>query len=323
MDDVNILFVSDEKSILQKIEDLLKKENYGKYFAESRSDAAGVVKTTPIHILLADMAVPEMDDLALLKSIKERQTDLIAIVLSDKNQMVPLISHLNTGEIFRFVSKPLELTELKAAIADAIEMYLFRQDKAELVTTLKKQNKVLGEALNHQKDVEHKLELLCINDDLTGLFNHHQINTALQKEFLSSKRYNNDFSCLVLDIDYFKMVNGTYGREFGDVVLKKLGTILKDAIRSVDIAFRYGGEEFFILLPHTNIEEAGVVGERILQACRKTSFKHEDISHDITLSIGGASSKSCQATSAEDILSAAERLLKKAKNDGRNRVEIS
>ncbi len=320
MDDLNVLFVDDEIFTLRALERLLKKETYGKYFAESGAEALKIIEATPIHIVVSDMKMPEMDGLTLLRIIKEKYPDIIRIVLSAYTQTAQLLPCINTGEIFRFITKPLEKEELRTAIHDAIELFLVRQDKVELVRSLQQKNDELQESLARQKEVEHKLQLLCVVDDLTGLYNRRQLMTALQQEFSESKRYKTGLSCLMMDMDHFKSVNDTYGHDFGDIVLKEFAQRLKNALRSTDIAFRYGGEEFFVLLPQTELEEAEILGQRILETCRSTPFASDDISHDVTVSIGAASYKSCLPQSPEELIKAADEMLYQAKNLGRDRV---
>ncbi len=320
MDSTNILFISDDTNILQRIKDGINITSCDHYFARNSMDATDILKSTVIQVIVADMHLPDMKNLGLLHSIKEKMPNSLAIVLANEKDISMLISSVNKGFTFRFLIKPLDIKELRSTLLQAKEYLLLQKDKAELVTLLKKQKVSLQEALNCQKDLIYKLDLLSLHDNLTGLYNQQQLITVLQKELSASVRYNTEFSCLMLDIDYFSMVNGAYGNKFGDIVLQRLAALIRDAIRSVDIAFRYGGEEFFILLPYTQLEEAEVVGKRILQACYSTPFKYGDISHKITVSIGAVSLTSCQPKSPEDIITSAEIMLKKAKDNGRNRI---
>ncbi|MCP3888061.1 MAG: GGDEF domain-containing response regulator [Desulfobulbaceae bacterium] len=320
MDELNVLFVDDEIFTLHALKRLLKKETYGKYFAESGAEALKIIEATPIHIVVSDMKMPEMDGLTLLRIIKEKFPDIIRIVLSANTQTAQLLPCINTGEIFRFITKPLEKEKLKTAIHDAIELFLVRQDKVDLVRSLQQKNDELQESLTRQKEVEYKLQLLCMVDDLTGLYNRRQLITALQQAFFESKRYDTSLSCMMVDLDHFKIVNDTYGHDFGDAVLKEFSKRLKNVLRTADISFRYGGEEFFALLPQTELDEAEIVGQRILESCRSTPFASGDISHDVTVSIGAASYKSCLPHSPEELIKAADEMLYQAKNLGRDRV---
>ena len=104
---------------------------------------------------------------------------------------------------------------------------------------------------------------LSLTDALTGLYNRRHLDTMLEREFLRAKRYGSDLSVAIIDIDFFKKVNDTYGHAVGDLVLKSIAKIIRGQLREYDIAGRYGGEEFSILLPFTKINEAQMVAERL------------------------------------------------------------
>ncbi|MGL1933106.1 MAG: diguanylate cyclase [Desulfotalea sp.] len=302
MDDLNVLFVDDEKFTLHSLERLLRKETYGKYFAEGGADALKIIEETPIHIVISDMKMPEMDGLALLKIVKAKNPEIIRMVLSAYTQTAQLLPCINTGEIFRFITKPLEKNELKNSIRDACEIFLFRHDRAELVQSLEQKSIELRKSLTRQSETEHKLRLLCVVDDLTGLYNRRQLMTALQQTFSESKRYKTDFSCFMLSIDKFKILKDTYGHEFGDVILKDFAQMLKNTIRSADIAFRFGEEDFFVLLPQTELEDAKILRQRIIEICRSRPFGSNDNLHNITVSIGAVSYTTCHPTSPEHLV---------------------
>ncbi len=156
-----------------------------------------------------------------------------------------------------------------------------------------------------------------ITDSLTDILNHQYIIEVVNAEAKRAMRYNKDFSILMLDIDYFKSVNDTYGHATGDIVLKKLVTAIKERLRSTDSLGRYGGEEFLVVLTETDMESAVVVGEKI----RKTveDFVFEPVDLKITVSIGVANFAK-EYCGAKDLIDIADDNLYKAKNAGRNRV---
>lgn len=151
MDDINILFVDDEKFSLHSLDRLLKKEPFKKFYAESGAEALQIVAENPIHIVVSDMKMPEMDGLTLLRKIKDQSPSIIRLVLSAYTQTAQLLPCINSGEVFRFITKPLEKEELKTAIRDAIELHLVQRDKAELVQALKECNEKLKAARQNQQ----------------------------------------------------------------------------------------------------------------------------------------------------------------------------
>ncbi|MFZ3136368.1 MAG: diguanylate cyclase [Thermodesulfovibrionales bacterium] len=126
--------------------------------------------------------------------------------------------------------------------------------------------------ITERKKAEAELKRLVITDDLTGLFNQRYFYTQITKEIERSKRHNRHLSMILIDIDLFKDFNDTYGHWEGDFVLKKIGEILLKHVRDIDMPFRYGGEEFTVILPETNHEDAIIVAERIRKAVAQNVF---------------------------------------------------
>ena len=163
-------------------------------------------------------------------------------------------------------------------------------------------------------------------DALTNLNNRRQFELRLGQEIASSKRQNNPLCAMMIDIDFFKKVNDTYGHASGDAVLRGVAGLIKSALRESDIPSRFGGEEFAILLPYTKIEEAKIVGERLRKAVESTpiSINVEDVdvkSINVTISMGLAEFNS--AETGEELFERADKALYEAKTSGRNRVCIN
>ena len=183
--------------------------------------------------------------------------------------------------------------------------------------------------ITERKEVEEQLMSIrdslqkqANHDNLTGLFNRHYMSEILDKEFSRALRYQTDLSCLLLDLDYFKDVNDTFGHAFGDMVLREFADCLKQYARKSDICFRYGGEEFMLLLPNTGIAGARNVAEKIRTACDKKRYEEGNNSTTVTVSIGIASVKQHQLLESKEILALADKALYRAKAEGRNRVTV-
>ena len=163
---------------------------------------------------------------------------------------------------------------------------------------------------------------MSTHDELTDLYNRRYMNEVLEREFNRAVRYKAMLSCLLLDLDFFKRVNDTYGHDCGDVVLKGFAEVLKSNKRESDYAFRYGGEEFLILLPETNIKGANKVAEGIQTRCREKRYKYQGNELNVTVSIGIASIDSCQAKTGTDLITFADKALYKSKAEGRDCIRI-
>ena len=160
-----------------------------------------------------------------------------------------------------------------------------------------------------------QLELLAITDGLTGLKNHRAFVEKLEEEWLRSARFETPFSLVLLDVDHFKKYNDSFGHPAGDVVLKKMGVIIKEATRITDFPARYGGEEFVIILPNTNQMEALKFGERLRYAIEHAHWQNRPV----TASIGITTSHKDTKDHAQ-LVSEADQALYYSKNSGRNRV---
>ena len=160
-------------------------------------------------------------------------------------------------------------------------------------------------------------------DALTNLNNRRQFEHRLGQEIATTKRQNNPLCAMMIDIDFFKKVNDTYGHASGDAVLRGVASIIKSALRESDIPSRYGGEEFAVLLPYTHIEEAKIVGERLRKAVEASPIpiNSEDsslTSISVTISMGLAEFDNQET--GEELFERADKALYEAKESGRNRV---
>lgn len=164
-----------------------------------------------------------------------------------------------------------------------------------------------------------ELKVISRVDGLTGLYNRRYWQERFDREYKLSQRNQSQHTLLILDIDHFKAVNDTYGHQTGDEVIKHLAGLVAMAIRETDIAGRYGGEEFVVLLPDTNQKNGMMVAERIRQSVMSTAVEHEEQTLNYTCSVGVAQiDKSFQK--ASEWIEAADQALYEAKKTGRNKV---
>lgn len=170
-----------------------------------------------------------------------------------------------------------------------------------------------------EKDAKEMVAYLANIDPLTKSLTRRQFFHIAETEFLRFSRYHRQLSLLVLDADHFKNINDTYGHYAGDLVLRSLSLVILEQKRAQDTFGRLGGEEFGLLLPETNLEQARAVAERVLKACAQTPCNVDGNPIYSTVSIGAAEATD-QDESFEDILRRADRLMYKAKEAGRNRV---
>ncbi len=162
-------------------------------------------------------------------------------------------------------------------------------------------------------------EQLAMIDALTGIFNRRYMDLVLKKEFNRCERYLKNMSVCLLDIDNFKKINDTKGHTFGDVVLKELAVMLKETIREEDVACRYGGEEFLVILPETDTEGANILTDRLSREIKNRPFF---VDNGITFS-GGTATYPEAARTIDGLVQAADRALYRAKYAGKDRILVA
>lgn len=191
------------------------------------------------------------------------------------------------------------------------------QEEISYISELTNQSAVTIERANTYSEILQNATM----DALTGLNNRRQFETRLAEQYSVANRQNTPLCAIMLDIDFFKKFNDTYGHAVGDMVLKTTAGVIKSQLREYDIPSRYGGEEFCILLPQTGIEEAKVVAERLRSAVESVEITLDDKrTVKLTISIGLAELDIKDM--AEDLYMKADKALYDAKESGRNKVMV-
>ena len=177
----------------------------------------------------------------------------------------------------------------------------------------------LTKYLIKSRDFEYQYKLATI-DGLTELYNHRYFQESLKKQIEIARRYEQQFSLIITDIDFFKKFNDTYGHQSGDAVLKQVAQILKKNSRNTDFVCRYGGEEMSIILPNTNANEVSLHANRLLKAIEENEFiLNNNVKTNVTISVGIATFPE-DADNAQDLIEYADKGLYYAKENGRNQV---
>lgn len=304
----SILVVDDSWESREVITSILNThEDYNLVLAENGQDAIRKLKSQNFDLVITDISMPVMDGLALLDHLVKEEPG------------VPVITFTGFGDLFGIkalergaedcIFKPFDARDFKLRVAKALKY-----------SRLKKYQELL-----EQKNEE--LRLLSITDQLTQIYNRRYLNEVLRREFARAKRYRSRLSCLIADIDHFKNINDSHGHLQGDAVLRELAALIRNATREVDIPFRYGGEEFLILLPETDRRGTEVVADRLRRAAESMPIFQvgsgeaiEDL--NISLSIGIAAYPDPRIRSEADLVALADEALYLAKRQGRNCVMV-
>jgi diguanylate cyclase (GGDEF)-like protein len=251
-----------------------------------------------IYNLLPDLK--ECHELCIaLRAKPDLETVPIVVVSHQQNSHEEKIKMLKSGLIDGYVSYSISSEELMAYADVFLQRFSLEQE-------LEKKNELLNQ--------------LSITDELTKLFNRRYLIFALDQELKKSLRYGYDFSCVMIDIDNFKQINDLYGHAAGDIALKKLSEMVKESIRSIDIACRYGGEEMVIILPHTNSEGVYIVAERLRQKVQECIFAYMEKTFGFTISAGFLTLAKDDSATVDIVFQKLDQQLYKAKNSGKNKI---
>ena len=260
----HILIVDDDEGIRESIREAIQHGGYACWAAASGDEALGFLKENHVDVVISDIRMSGLTGFELTEIVKKKyDTDVILITGYGKDFQYEEAIEKGATE---FILKPIKLQEL--------------------IVRLKR---VLRERalIAQRRQMEKQLRELTITDDLTKLYNMRHFYTQLQLEMDRALRYKSLLSLLLMDVDRFKQYNDTYGHLEGDQILIKLGEVIRECLRKSDTAYRYGGDEFIVVLPETRANEAGKVAERIRvlfpAAC---SYRVPDGGIDTTLSAG-------------------------------------
>jgi diguanylate cyclase (GGDEF)-like protein len=176
------------------------------------------------------------------------------------------------------------------------------------------------------KKIERHLIKKAQVDGLTNLFNQSAMLDRLEQELVRAKRYGLELSCMMIDLDFFKVINDKFGHQKGDRILKEVSVMIRNCFRKVDVIGRYGGDEFIVLLPETSSKNAYYAAHRLQRIFADRLFKYKNvITFHITLSIGiaGYSVQKKKIKDAQDLIALADNEMYNCKKAGRNRISVA
>jgi len=295
-----LLVVDDEEIMREFLKEVLAGEGYEIELAVSGRDAVEKMQASTYDVVITDIVMPELDGLGVVSAAKDLPYDVSVVVMTGYASMETAVESMKLGAV-DYITKPFNIDQIRIIVANAIKERALKKRAAE------------GE---FYKELSRK-------DGLTELYNHRFFQQLLETEVSRASRYNRVVSLLMIDIDEFKRYNDTYGHPAGDVVLKKLGSVLKKSSRNYDYVARYGGEEFAVIVPEVGADSARRMAERIRSLVEETEFEGEDImpGGHLTISLGVASYP-MQASTAAELVERSDQALYRAKKDGKNRVAV-
>jgi two-component system cell cycle response regulator len=285
---------------------------------ENGREALEAIRQRVSCIVIADWVMPEMDGLELCRIIRglsemEALSAVYFILLTAHSDKDEIVAGLEAGAD-DYLTKPYHKQELLARLRAGERICSLH---AELVRRQIELHLVNSEFAK----LNQKLEELASTDTLTGLANRRHFFERFAEAWVLSERKNDPLACIMLDIDKFKSINDTYGHAVGDVVLKEFAATCRKCLRRYDLLGRIGGEEFCIVCPGTETENAAQLAERVRSTIAQTEFRADRTIIPISISVGVAGRRR-NHTSPEDLTVAADAMLYRAKQHGRNQVWV-
>ncbi|MBL9140821.1 MAG: diguanylate cyclase [Phycisphaerae bacterium] len=251
----------------------------------------------PPRLAILDGQMERMDGVEVCRLVREqpRLRSTFLIILTSRSEMGNLVAGLDSGAN-DYLTKPFDPQELIARIRVGEQMIGLQSELAARI---------------------RELDVLNNTDALTGIANRRALVAQLDIECERANRYGAPLAIAMLDLDRFKSLNDTYGHQYGDEVLKTLGTILSSTARATDLVARYGGEEFVIILANTDANDALAAAEKFRAAIESHDWLHQPITASF-----GVSSWGPGATTAADLMQRADKALYASKHGGRNRSTL-
>jgi len=265
-------------------------------------------------IALIDLNLPDGSGIDLLKSLRARH-NLPVILVTGERFGEPAAAAIRAGASDYLVKHGDYLRVLPIVVQKTLAQAAIENENRRLEREIRSRNEAL-ERLNAE------LQRMAAHDPLTGLYNRRHFNELVHQLFSESDRYGTDLTCLMIDLDNFKGVNDRLGHQAGDRLLVLTADALRGALRASDVAARYGGDEFVIILPRTSPEDARMLARRIRSSFRDVLLQRLPEAASATLSIGIASRERHQPTTHDALVRLADDALYQAKAGGKDLIMV-
>ena len=302
---VSVLIIDDSQKYREQITAELRDAGHFDDFRTAKDGLEGfkLLTESKADLVICDLEMPRLDGLKFLQLVNARADlhDIPIIILTGNHDRNAKLKGLELGAC-DYLTKPFDAAELVARVGIHLKIKKLQDD--------------LKAANDHFKQLSNL-------DPLTNLYNRRYLTEALENELERVKRLNSCVSLLIVDIDHFKHVNDVYGHPKGDKVLVAVADALKKGLRTYDVAARYGGEEFVLVLPGTTSQGGHVVAERLRNEVQSLRFEIPMDRVLVTVSVGIATFDADHGDNFDLFFNRADRALYRAKQNGRNRIEVA
>ena len=324
-----ILCVDDDSTVLSALRSMLS-NHFGPElqveFAESGEEALEIeadlrAQGRELGLVISDFMMPGLRGDELLVRLHEKSPNTVKILLTGQSDMSGVKRAINDANLYRFLEKPFLNDDIVLTVRAAVRAYwqernLIRQNE-ELRRMNAELESIVAARTGELVEKNRLLEVLSVTDKLTGLYNRRKLDELLDEELIRARRYKVDVSIIMLDIDHFKRVNDSYGHAVGDEVLIAMAQLLREYTRDADALGRLGGEEFVVVCRHSDAAACLRAAMKLREAIAAHHFPGVG---QVTSSCGIASCR--PDDTAATLLARADAALYRAKDAGRNRVEL-
>ncbi len=267
--------------------------------ARSTSECLERLGERKFDLLLLDYSLPGEDGVSFLRRLNGAADLPPVIMLTGWGDGRVATEAMQSGAYDYFPKNSINSQILAHAIHQALEKYQWGKE---------------------EKRLREELERLAITDELTAVYNRRYMTQTLDRECNRARRYRRDLACLMIDLDDFKLYNDHHGHLVGDVALKQVAASICQCVRQTDVVIRFGGEEFVVIMPEAHPDAAMLAAQRIREEIATQAIAVGDAAVAITVSIGVCTSNDEHEMEPDTMLACADRSLRQAKTDGKNRV---
>lgn len=318
-----ILVVDDDPAQLALHKHMLRNSDADILTATNGREALDIVLRDEPRIVVTDWLMPEMDGLELCKALRSHEgIRFVYVIIATANLGADKVVEAFDAGADDFVAKPVNENELLARLWAAERIVAAESTLAKRTRELHRVNAEM--AMAHQKlnVANEKLKRMATTDELTGLLNRREAFERLNDFAQASRRYGHELAAIMLDIDHFKQFNDTYGHAAGDYVLRETARVLRGRTRTSDKVARVGGEEFLLICPGINGENAMRCAENVRAAIEHATFEYEGVNLNVTVSLGVAAWNRSYSK-PDEMLKDADEALYVSKRSGRNQATLA
>ena len=318
-----LLLIEDDPDAAELLRETLH-DHYGVSCTTHAACAADLdgLSIPEFDLALSDVNLPDASGLELIPRLLAARDDLPIVMVTSESGLDTAMDAIRRGAYDYIVKAGDYLFTVPLIVEKNLAVWRMKQDNMRLQAELKQTLSEVNIKNRQLEEAVAKLEQLASTDALTGLANRRSIQSSLERAFAASQRYGTDLSCVMIDLDGFKPINDALGHQMGDKLLTTAGRVLEANCRRSDVAGRYGGDEFVLLLPETDPRTAEQVARRVQHQFRQAAHVMLPSGRETDMSLGLASVSVHRPASADQLVAMADAALYCAKQAGKGRIAM-